>query len=203
MLEFWYEFASTYSYPAAMRIERLAADKGVAVAWRPFIVGPLFHEQQGLKDSPFNVFPVKGEYMWRDLERVCDQQGLPLNHPSQFPRNSLLAARVALVGLEDGWTPAFSRAVYQANFVDDRDISSPEVLAPLIAEVGAGPDHVLAAAQSDPIKALLKDHVRMAGERGLFGAPSFLTADGELFWGNDRLEQALDWAVRHQSREHA
>lgn len=203
MLEFWYEFASTYSYPAAMRIEALAAERGVAVAWRPFIVGPLFHEQQGLTDSPFNVVPTKGKYMWRDLERVCDSQGLPLRHPSQFPRNSLLAARVAIVGLEDGWTPAFSRAVYQANFVDDQDIGSPEVLAKLIAEVGAGPEHVLAAAQSDPIKARLKEHVAMAKARGLFGAPSFLTADGELFWGNDRLEQALDWAARHQSREHA
>jgi 2-hydroxychromene-2-carboxylate isomerase len=203
MLEFWYEFASTYSYPAAMRIERLAADKGVAVAWRPFIQGPLFHEQQGMSDSPFNVVPIKGQYMWRDLERVCDQQGLPLHHPSQFPRNSLLAARVAIAGLEDGWTPAFSRAVYQANFVDDEDISRPEVLAPLIASVGAGPEQVLAAAQSDPIKARLKEHVSLARARGLFGAPSFLTADGELFWGNDRLEQALDWAARHQSREHA
>lgn len=203
MLEFWYEFASTYSYPAAMRIERLAAEKGVAVVWRPFILGPLFQEQQGLKDSPFNAFPVKGEYMWRDLERVCDEAGLPLRHPSQFPRNSLLAARVAIVGLEDGWTPAFSRAVYQANFVEDQDIGDPEVLAPLIAAVGAGPEHVLAAAQSDLIKATLKDHVAMAKARGLFGAPSFLTADGELFWGNDRLEQALDWAARHQSREHA
>ena len=133
-----------------MRIEALAAERGVAVAWRPFIVGPLFHEQQGLTDSPFNVVPTKGKYMWRDLERVCDQQGLPLRHPSQFPRNSLLAA-----------------------------------------------------AQSDPIKARLKEHVAMAKARGLFGAPSFLTADGELFWGNDRLEQALDWAARHQSREHA
>jgi 2-hydroxychromene-2-carboxylate isomerase len=203
LLSFFYDMASTYSYPAAMRIERLAADKGVAVAWRPFILGPLFHEQQGMNDSPFNVVPVKGQYMWRDLERVCEDSGLPLRRPSQFPRGSLLAARVALVGLEDGWTPAFSRAVYQANFVDDLDIASPDVLAPLIAEVGAGPEHVLAAAQSDPIKALLKDHVRMAKERGLFGAPSFLTADGELFWGNDRLEQALDWAARHQSREHA
>ncbi len=203
MIEFWYEFASTYSYPAAMRIEKLAADKGVAVAWRPFILGPLFHDQQGLNDSPFNAFPVKGEYMWRDLARVCDAEGLALRHPSQFPRNSLLAARVAIVGLEDGWTPAFSRAVYQANFVDDQDIGSPEVLAPLIASVGAGPDHVLAAAQSDAIKTRLRDHVRQAKERGLFGAPSFLTADGELFWGNDRLEQALDWAARHQSREHA
>jgi 2-hydroxychromene-2-carboxylate isomerase len=197
VIEFWYEFGSTYSYPAAMRVERLAEQAGVAVTWRPFLLGPLFHEQQGLNDSPFNAFPVKGEYMWRDLQRVCDQEGLPLVHPSQFPRNGLLAARVAIVGLEDGWTPAFSRAVYQANFVDDQDISKAEVLAPLIASVGAGPGDVLAAANSDPIKARLKDHVRQAHERGLFGAPSFVTADGELFWGNDRLEQALEWAVRH------
>jgi 2-hydroxychromene-2-carboxylate isomerase len=203
MLTFWYEFASTYSYPAAMRIERLAEQAGVAVAWRPFLVGPLFHEQQGLTDSPFNSVPVKGAYMWRDLERVCDREGLPLVRPSQFPRNGLLAARVAIAGLEDGWTPAFSRAVYQANFVEDRDISDPAVLAPLIAAVGAGPDHILAAAQSAPVKARLKDHVAEARLQGVFGAPSFVTADGELFWGNDRLELALEWAAHHQSREHA
>ncbi|CAN5232575.1 2-hydroxychromene-2-carboxylate isomerase [soil metagenome] len=203
MIEFWYEFGSSYSYPAAMRVERLAEQAGVAVAWRPFLLGPLMHEQQGLTDSPFNVFPVKGDYMWRDLQRVCDQEGLPLVHPSQFPRNGLLAARVAICGLDDGWTPAFSRAVYQANFVDDQDISKAEVLAPLIASVGAGPDAVLAAANSDPIKTRLKDHVRQAQERGLFGAPSFVTADGELFWGNDRLEPALEWAVRYQTLEQA
>lgn len=203
MIEFWYEFGSTYSYPAAMRVERLAQQAGVAVEWRPFLLGPLMHEQQGLNDSPFNAFPVKGDYMWRDLQRICDREGLPLVHPSQFPRNGLLAARIAIVGLEDGWTPAFSRAVYQANFVDDQDISKAEVLAPLIASVGAGPDQVLAAAATDPVKARLKDHVRQAQERGLFGAPSFVTTDGELFWGNDRLEQALDWAVRHQDFEHS
>ena len=203
MLTFWYEFASTYSYPTAMRIERLAAEAGVAVAWRPLLIGPLFHEQQGLTDSPFNTYPVKGAYMWRDMERVCDLENLPLVRPTQFPRNGMLAARVAIVGLEDGWTPAFSQAVYQANFVDDQDISDPAVLAPLIAAVGAGPEHVLAAATSDPIKARLKDHVAEARRQGVFGAPSFVTADGELFWGNDRLEQALDWVVQHQSREHA
>jgi len=203
MIEFWYDFASTYSYPAAMRVEAMAERAGVTVAWRPFLLGPIFHEQQGLTDSPFNTFPVKGGYMWRDLQRVCEMDGIPLVHPTQFPRNSLLAARVATVGLDDGWTPAFSRAVYQANFVDDQDISRPEVLAPLIASVGAGPDQVLAAAASDSVKTRLKDHVGQAQERGLFGAPSFVTADGELFWGNDRLEQALDWAVRHQNPEQA
>lgn len=203
MIEFWYEFASTYSYPAAMRIERLAAEAGVEVAWRPFLLGPLFHAQQGLTDSPFNVFPVKGQYMWRDMARVCAEEGLPLNHPSQFPRNGLLAARLAVAGLEDGWTAEFSRKVYEANFVADLDISSPEVLAPLIAEAGGAPHEALEAAQSEPVKARLKDHVNQAKARGVFGSPSFITADGELFWGNDRLEQALHWATLHASKEHA
>ena len=197
MIEFWYEFASTYSYPAAMRVERMAEAAGVRVEWRPFLLGPLFHAQQGLTDSPFNAFPVKGQYMWRDMERVCAEEGLPLNHPSQFPRNSLLAARVAIAGLDDGWTPDFSRKVYEANFVADQDISSPEVLGPLIAEAGGSPHAPLEAAGSDAVKARLKDHVNQAKARGVFGSPSFITADGELFWGNDRLEQALAWAVHH------
>jgi 2-hydroxychromene-2-carboxylate isomerase len=203
MIEFWYEFASTYSYPAAMRIEAMAADAGVAIAWRPFLLGPLFHEQQGLTDSPFNAFPVKGAYMWRDMERICEEEGLPLVHPSQFPRNTLLAARVAIAGLDDGWTPAFTKAVYDANFAHDQDISSPEVLGPLIAAAGGAPEHALAAAQGPEVKARLKEHVEMARGRGIFGSPSFITADGELFWGNDRLESALEWAQHHQSLEHA
>ena len=197
MIEFWYEFASTYSYPAAMRVERLAEEAGVTVTWRPFLLGPLFHAQQGLTDSPFNVFPVKGQYMWRDMARVCAEESLPLNHPSQFPRNGLLAARLAVAGLDDGWTAEFSRKVYEANFVADLDISSPEVLAPLVAEAGGSPEAAMEAAQAEPVKARLKDHVNQAKARGIFGSPSFITADGELFWGNDRLEQALDWALHH------
>src|SRR4051794_16765870 len=79
-VEFWYEFASTYSYPAAMRIERLAAEAGVQLRWRPFLLGPIFQEF-GWKDSPFNIYPAKGRYMWRDLERICASDGLPLKLP--------------------------------------------------------------------------------------------------------------------------
>lgn len=194
-LEFWYDFASTYSYPAAMRVEQAAAERGVRVDWRPFLLGPLFNGQQGLTDSPFNTVPVKGAYMWRDMERVCEAEHLPIVKPSVFPRNSLLSVRLAVVGAEEGWVAPFSRAVYQANFVHDADIGSPEVLRPILAEVGADPDAALAAAASDPIKARLKQSVSDAESRGLFGAPSFVTEDGELFWGNDRLAQAVAWAA--------
>ena len=199
-LEFWYEFASTYSYPAAMRVEALAADAGVEVVWRPFLLGPIFGEQ-GWNDSPFNIYPAKGRYMWRDLERICAGYGLPYVKPSVFPRNGLLAARVAVAGLDEGWTAAFTRAVYDANFAHDADISDREVLSNLIRAAGAEPQAAFEQAASDGVKARLRDHVELARQRGVFGAPSFITEDGELFWGDDRLEQALEWAVKHHTRE--
>jgi hypothetical protein len=99
-VDFWYEFASTYSYPAATRIDSLAAERDVAVRWRPFLLGPIF-AQAGWRDSPFNIYPAKGRYMWRDMERVCGALGLPLTRPEPFPQNSLLAARVGRIGARE------------------------------------------------------------------------------------------------------
>ena len=195
-LDFWFEFASTYSYPAVMRIERVAAEKRVAVRWRPLLLGPLFHEQQGMKDSPFNVVPVKGAYMWRDVERVCEAEGLPFRKPSVFPRNGLHAARAVLACEAKGLSPGpFVRAVYTANFAADADISDVSVLGEILQEIDYDGGGVLALAATEEIKAQLKANVAEAKQRGLFGAPSFTTADGELFWGHDRMRQAVDWAA--------
>jgi len=201
-IEFWFEFASTYSYPAAWRIDRLAAAKGVKVMWRPLFLGPLFHKQQNMTDSPFNVVEVKGRYMWRDLERVCAAEMLPFRRPSAFPRRSLLALRLALVGSHRGWIANFSRAVYAANFGQDRDIGDPAVLAGIVKEVGGEPVADFHEADSEAIKAELRANVGEAESKGVFGAPSFYiphanAPGGELFWGNDRLEQAVAWAAQH------
>jgi len=193
-LQFWYDFASTYSYLAAARIETLAEVADVTVEWQPFLLGPLF-AAQGWRDSPFNLYPVKGEYMWRDLGRACDELGLPLKRSSVFPRNGLLAARVGLVAAEEGWCPAFTRAVFHENFAQDRDIASPEVIGGIVEALGQPGAATLARAASDEIKGRLRQVSENAAKRGLFGAPSFLVGD-ELFWGNDRLEQALRWAKR-------
>jgi len=190
-LEFWFEFASTYSYPAAMRVAARCAGAGVALQWRPFLLGPIF-AAQGWNDSPFNIYPVKGRYMWRDLERICAGDGLPLRRPSVFPRNGLLAARVACAGAAGAWLPAFVRAVYQANFAHDRDIADPAVLGDLLAALDQSPAPILAAAQSPAVKQRLREQTDEAMRRGIFGAPAFTVGD-ELFWGNDRLEAALAW----------
>jgi 2-hydroxychromene-2-carboxylate isomerase len=107
-LDFWFDFASTYSYPAAVRIGLAAAEAGVAVRFRPFLLGPIF-EAQGWDTSPFNIYDAKGRYMWRDLERLCADLGLPFRRPEPFPQNSLLAARIAIAGLavEAPWSTEF------------------------------------------------------------------------------------------------
>ncbi len=192
-MEFWFEFASTYSYPAAMRIEQDAAAAGVAIEWKPFLLGPLLNQQQGLTDSPFNAVPVKGRYMWRDLERICDRQGLALNLPSIFPQNGLRAARLVLA-LPPEARPEFVRAVYLANFAEGSDISSEATLSRILLRLGHDPDALADRAASETVKQDLKDNTARAAALGIFGSPSFVTDDGELFWGNDRLDFALDWA---------
>lgn len=193
-IEFWFEFASTYSYPAAMRVERVAAEHGCEVRWKPFLLGPIFRAQ-GWDDSPFNIYPAKGRYMWRDLARICDEIGVPMNKPTQFPRNGLLAARICCAGANESWLPSFVRNVYTANFVHDQDIADAAVLQQCLQGLVADPAHWLTQAQSAEVKAQLRVNSERAGELGMFGAPSFVVGE-ELFWGNDRLEAALRWAKR-------
>jgi len=188
-LDFFYEFASTYSYIAAMRIGELAAEAGVTVHWRPFLLGPIF-KAQGLDTSPFNLYPVKGRYMVHDCERQCAALGLRFRLPDPFPQNSLLAARVAQVGLAEGWGEDFSREVYRAEFADGRQISDAAVIGDIVTRLGHDAPAALAHAQADDIKAQLRATTQEAQQLEIFGAPSFIVG-GELYWGNDRLEQAL------------
>lgn len=194
-VEFWFEFASTYSYPASMRVERVAAAAGVDVIWRPFLLGPVFGKQ-GLTDSPFNVFEQKGRYMWRDLERLCKADGIDFKKPDLFPQNGLKAARVALLGMEEGWGPDFARSIYQANFVDGLIISDDAVIADRLVALGLDPRAVTEKAYAPENKERLKVQTDRAWDLGIFGAPSF-TVGEELFWGNDRMENAMAWAATH------
>ena len=193
-LDFWFDFASTYSYPAAMRIQPLAAKAGVAVRFRPFLLGPIFNSQ-GWDSSPFNIYEAKGRHMWRDLERLCADLSLPFRRPEPFPQNSLLAARLALIGLAEGWGDEFCGAVFLAEFGEGRRIDDQATMAAILTDLQLDGAKVLAAAQADAIKARLRQQTEAAQQLGIFGAPSFVTPDGELFWGNDRLERALRWAA--------
>lgn len=193
VLEFWFDFASTYSYLSAMRIEPLAEAAGVDVRYRPFLLGPIF-QAQGWNTSPFNLYPSKGRYMWRDVAREAERRGLPFRKPDPFPQNGLAATRVALHGADKDWCGPFVRAVFHAEFGEGRSIEEPSAVAALAGSVGLDPDQTMKAATAEPNKTRLRAITEEARTKGVFGAPTFLTEDGEMFWGDDRLERALAWA---------
>src|SRR5262249_14804295 len=192
--QFWFEFASTYSYPAARRIEALALAYGVKIEWNAFLLGPVF-KAHGWNDSPFNIYPTKGKYMWRDMERICDALSIPFRRPSVFPRNSILAARVATRFKDAEWLPNFVRAVYRANFADDLDIGDSAVIASCLTHMSLDANEIIASAKAPESRPLLRAQNDAAAKLNIFGAPSFVV-NGELFWGNDRLEAALEWCSR-------
>jgi len=193
-IEFWFDFGSNYSYLSMMRIRHLASDAGVRVVPKPFLLGPIF-KAQGWETSPFVLQAAKGRYVWRDMERQCAKYGLRWRQPSVFPRNGLLAARVALQGEGAAWESDFCEQVMLANFADDGEIGDEAVIRAILAGLGVDADVIIAAAQSDACKAELRARTGAAQSRGIFGAPTFFAGD-EMFWGNDRLEDALALAGR-------
>jgi 2-hydroxychromene-2-carboxylate isomerase len=191
-IDFWFEFASSYSYLSASRIEAVAKVAEVQVRWQPFLLGPIF-ASQGWRDSPFNLYPAKGRYMWRDLERLCEGYALPFTRPSQFPRNGLLAARVACTAVSATWLPEFVRLTFDANFARDLDISQPQTISGMLDSLGQDGRALVEKASSAEIKQRLREQTERATRLGIFGAPTFVVGE-ELFWGNDRLGDAIAWA---------
>jgi 2-hydroxychromene-2-carboxylate isomerase len=191
---FWFEFASTYSYLSAMRIEEMARKADVEVIWKPFLLGPIF-KAQNWDTSPFNIYPAKGRYMVRDIERIAQKRRLVFRLPEPFPQNGLLAARLALAGLEEGWGPAFIRSVFSLEFAEQQNIAERSTLATALAASGAPENEAFERALSPEIKSKLRGNTEEAQVQGIFGAPSFTTESGELFWGDDRLEDALLWNI--------
>ena len=185
-IEFWFDFASNYSYLSVMRIRQLVPG---GVVWRPFLLGPIFKDA-GWNNSPFVLQKDKGAYVWQDMPRQCAKYGLPWRQPSDFPRNSMLAARVGILSENQPWMSDFCERVMLANFVDDRDIASADCIAGILSALGQDADTILRDAQTDDNKARLRARTEQAKALHIFGAPTFMVGDA-MFWGNDRLDDAL------------
>ncbi len=196
-MEFWFDFASNYSYLSVMRIEAAAQHLGVEIIWRPFLLGPVF-QSLGWNTSPFVLQKAKGEYVWKDMVRQCAKYSLPWSQPTEFPRASVLPLRVALTGAHSFWMGDFCRAVMKRNFVSNEDINSHESVLAILHQLNLSADQMLAAALTDANKPKLREQTQLALEKGVFGAPTFIVGH-EMFWGNDRLDDALAYcsALNH------
>lgn len=191
-IEFWFEFGSPYSYLSVMRIEDEARRLGVRIGWKPFLLGPIL---QALGKRPSIEEKERGTYMWQDLARQARKYGLRWIRPSTFPRLGVMPARVALLGAEEPWVGEFCRRVMELNFVLDRDINQTAPLAEILTKLDYPGAEIVEAAQAEPIKARLREQTEEARTKGIFGAPNFFVGT-EMFWGNDRLDDALALASK-------
>ena len=194
-LDFWFDFASTYSYLSAKRIGPLAAAAGVTVNWRPFLLGPIF-QAQGWNTSPFHVYPAKGRYMARDIQRIANERGITFMLPDPWPANSVKAARIALAAAEQGNGDSVGLAIFEAAFERGEAINDDAILQQLLIKLGHDSARLFGRSGEQEIKDRLRQNTAEASKISIFGAPTFVTNDGELFWGDDRLEQALRWAAK-------
>ena len=192
-IDFYFFVGSTYSYLSVARAEGVAAEAGVTLNWTPFSVRTLMREQN---NSPFSGKPVKMQYMWRDIERRAARFGIPFTSPPGYPIDpEQLANRVATLASMEGWCRAFVQAAYACWFLRHRDPGVPENLHAILQELGQDPERCVRAAASPEIEALYKARTDRARELGIFGSPSFVVGN-EVFWGDDRLEDAVEWCVR-------
>jgi 2-hydroxychromene-2-carboxylate isomerase len=189
-IDFWFTMGSTYSYLTVMRLAGVEAQTGVAFRWRPFHLLTLLQE---MRHVPFADKPAKASYMWRDITRRAQKYGIPVKTPAPYPvRHSITANRVAVLGLQEGWGKSFIRAAYRRWLELGQETGAEPNLSASLAEVGQRPERVLSAANSDEICRVLESETDEARRLEIFGSPTFALA-GELFWGDDRLDDALEW----------
>lgn len=194
-IEFWFAVGSTYTYLTVARIHQVATDTGVRFAWRPFSVRTIMQEMNNI---PFNTKPVKLAYMWRDIERRSSKYGLPIKVPAPYPlRDSDLANRVAVLAAMEGWCEEYVCTTYRRWFVEGQEAGSEPNLSESLREIGQEPSRVISLSQSNSVSLAYKAATDEARRLHIFGAPTFVTY-GEVFWGDDRLEDALAW---HSSRQ--
>ena len=190
MIDFWVSIGSTYSYLSVMRLKSVEAASGVAFRWRPFSVRAIMMEQNNI---PFVGKPVKMAYMWRDIERRARKRGLGPPLPAPYPLKEFdLANKIAIVAETEGWCADYVCAAYRQWFQFGREPGSEPGVSEVLRELGRDASRVLASARTRRIEERYKRDTEEAKALGVFGSPTF-AVDGELFWGDDRLEDAIDW----------
>jgi 2-hydroxychromene-2-carboxylate isomerase len=189
-IDFWFSVGSTYTYFSVMRLREVEDRTGIGFNWRPFNVRAIMLEQN---NRPFVGKPVKTAYMWRDIERRAGRCGLPVRVPAPYPLQEFERAnRIAIVGNQEGWCADYARATYRRWFQDGLEAGIEPNLSESLREIGQDPTRVIARAESDEIAAALQKATEEAKSLGVFGSPSFVVGR-ELFWGDDRLDDAIAW----------
>ena len=190
-IDFWFSLASTYTYLSVTRMAEVVARTGAEIRWRPFNVRSIMVEQNNI---PFRTKPVKLAYMWRDLERRAALHDIPFAGLPPYPlRDVVLSDCVAMIGAREGWCSAYMPVIYRRWFLGQRDVSDEAEISVALSEAGQEPGRVLAIANTEAANRALAEATDTAKQLNVFGSPTFVVGS-EVFWGDDRLEDAISWS---------
>jgi 2-hydroxychromene-2-carboxylate isomerase len=195
-IAFFFDFVSPYAYLALSRAEQLAAAFGRALDLRPVLLGVTVMRVMGLKPVPQT--PLKGPYARADVERLALLHSVPFRHHG-LPEVNPVAAMRAFLSIKQHdplAAHAFARRVFERLWVQGKDISAPEQFGEDVAAVGCDAGAVQAACATAEARDALRAAVDDAIAQGVFGVPFFI-ADGESFWGGDRLPMLEHWLTHH------
>lgn len=190
-LEFFYDCSSPWTYLAFAGIRPLAQELGVAIDWRPILVGGVFNavnpELYEAREKIFQNRP-RIEHMMKDLSEWADYRGISIVWPSfHLQVNSVKMMRGCLVALQNDIGEAFSERVFRGYWSDHEDVSGAEVLADIAAGLGMAREKFLSALDSDAIKRALRDNTEELVARGGYGSPTMFIDEKDMYFGNDRL----------------
>ncbi len=189
-IDFWFTMGSTYSYLCVMRLGEIERAGGIRFRWRPFHLLVILQE---MKHVPFADKPTKSAYMWRDIERRAAMYGIPASLPAPYPaKQSVIANLAAIVGMREGWGEDFVRAAYRRWFQLGQETGSEPNISESLRDIGQDPARVLPLIEAPEAKDALMAETSIARDLGIFGSPTFVVGR-ELFWGDDRLEDAIGW----------
>ena len=188
-IEFFYDYSSPWTYFAATRIEDFCAENKAELVWKPFLVGGVFNKvNPSVYQRRENPIPPKDAYYRKDMEDWARYLGLTIVRPSVFPVNSVKALRGAFVAIEEGTISAYSKAMFEAYWRDDRDISQEDVLRDVATGAGMDADALFAKISDDAIKRKLFETTDELIARGGYGTPTFFVNGDDMYFGNDRFE---------------
>ena len=193
-IDFYFSIGSTYTYLSVTRILDVEKKNQVKFNWKPFSVRMIMKEMNNI---PFPKDKInKVNYMWRDIERRAEGYKFFAKTPVPYPLSEFdLANQIAILGLKMGWGVDYVRLTYKKWFQERKEPAVEPSLSEVCKELGLNRDEIIIESKTKEIKDEYFSNTDAARENKIFGSPSFMV-DNELFWGDDRMEDAIKWSKK-------
>ena len=193
-IDFFFSIGSTYTYLSVIRILEVEKKNQVKFTWKPFSVRAIMKEMNNI---PFPKDKLnKVNYMWRDIERRAGGYGFFAKTPVPYPLSEFdLANQIAILGLEKGWGIDYVRLTYKKWFQEGKEPAIDPSITEVCRELNIDKDEIISQANSKEIINNYNLNTNSARDNKIFGSPSFVVKN-EIFWGDDRMEDAINWSKK-------